>query len=180
MPSLSYQALLLVDGYNVIGAWSYLKKTRDRYGLESARRELIETLINYSAMQEYETTVVFDAHYQNTPSHCENHTQYLSVHYTAFAETADTYIEKFCAAYRHQSQPSRIIVATSDEAQRLTVLGYGAEWLSARRLAGEVDIAARQVKHKKRPQHKSKGRFLVDSLDAKAQQRLRELLAQNR
>jgi uncharacterized protein len=33
-------SLLLVDGYNIIGAWSSLKKIRDRDGLEAARQEL--------------------------------------------------------------------------------------------------------------------------------------------
>ncbi|MGK7874617.1 MAG: NYN domain-containing protein [Xenococcaceae cyanobacterium] len=177
MPSSSPQALLLVDGYNIIGAWSCLKKTRDRHGLSSARRELVEALINYTAHQGFETQVVFDAHYQNTPSYQENHTPALSVYYTAFTQTADTYIEKICASFpRRCSPPSpRLIVATSDRAQRLTVLGYGAEWMSAQRLASEVDIAACQVRRKHRPQKKSQGRFLFNSLDAKAQKRLAQL-----
>ena len=49
MSSSSLQALLLIDGYNIIGAWPKLKATRDRHGLESARRELIEISIDYSA-----------------------------------------------------------------------------------------------------------------------------------
>lgn len=89
------QALLLVDGYNIIGAWSYLKETRDRDGLESARRELVEVLINYTAHAGYTTQVVFDSHFQKTPGVQESHTSSLSVYFTAFAQTADTYIEKF-------------------------------------------------------------------------------------
>ena len=49
---------MLVDGYNIIGDWSDLKKLRDREGLEIARRELVESLINYSASVEYRTKVV--------------------------------------------------------------------------------------------------------------------------
>lgn len=175
MSSKSSQVLLLVDGYNVIGAWSELKKTRDRHGLESARQELIEVLINYTAIKGYETQVVFDAHYQKTPSYSESHTPDVSAYYTAFAETADTYIEKFCASFRYREHRyPRLIVATSDRAQRLTVVGYGAEWLSAQRLAGEVDLAASQIKHKKRPEKKSQSRFLFNSLDPQAQQRLQQ------
>ena len=55
------QAFLLVDGYNVIGAWSELKQARDCEGLETARWQLVETLTNYSAFQGYATEVVFDA-----------------------------------------------------------------------------------------------------------------------
>lgn len=58
------QAILLVDGYNVIGSWAYLQSIRDQKGLEYARNSLIESLINYSGYKELETKIVFDAHYQ--------------------------------------------------------------------------------------------------------------------
>lgn len=176
MPPSPRQVLLLVDGYNVIGAWSYLKRIRDRDGLELARRELVEALINYTAIEGYHTQVVFDAHYQKTPAYSEPYTSSLLVHYTAHAQTADTYIEKFCATFRHQldSDYSRLIVATSDGAQKLTVLGYGAQWISAQRLAGEIEITSNKVKINKRSHKTNSGRFLINSLDAKAQQRLQE------
>ncbi|BAU64081.1 hypothetical protein STA3757_14500 [Stanieria sp. NIES-3757] len=168
-----YQAKLLVDGYNIIGAWSQLKESRDLYGLEAARRDLIESLINYAAVRTYQTQIVFDAHYQKTPSYSEEYTSFLSVYYTAFAETADTYIERLCAAFRsnkYQDKYARIIVATSDRAQQLTVTGYGAEWLSAQKLAGEVEIAATKIKRKKKSNKKSSGRLLFNSLDPVSQQ----------
>lgn len=174
MPPSPSQAILLVDGYNVIGTWSYLKKTRDRDGLEAARQELVEALINYSAFQGYETQVVFDAHAQNTPTYHEALTAHLSVCYTDFAQTADTYIEKFCASFRFNLSHStkRLIVATSDRAQQLTVVGYGAEWVSSQQLASDVEFAARRSRTKQRPQKQSRSRFLFNSLDAQAQQRL--------
>ena len=180
MSPSSYQAILLVDGYNIIGDWSDLKKSRDRNGLEVARRELIECLINYSASVEYRTKVVFDAHYQDTPRSIEKHTSGLTVHYTAFAETADTYIEKFCAVFsrkKYQQESTRLIVATSDRAQQLTVVGYGAEWRSAQMLAREVDQSMRQIKSRTKKQTKKKpsGRFLFNALDPTAQQRLRQM-----
>lgn len=178
-PSL-YQAILLVDGYNIIGDWSDLKKSRDRHGLEAARYELIECLINYTASVAYRTKVVFDAHYQDTPRSTEIYTSALSVHYTAFEETADTYIEKFCATFakkKYQQESTRLIVATSDRAQQLTVVGYGSEWLSAPMLAKEVGRAAQKTKNKTRRQNKKKlpGRFLLDALDPVAQKRLRQM-----
>jgi hypothetical protein len=176
MPPSSPQAFLLVDGYNVIGIWSDLKKTRDRHGLEAARQELVEALINYSAFQDYQTQVVFDAHFQNTPSSSEALTNHLSVCYTDFGQTADTYIEKFCAAFRYNiSYPKqRLIVATSDRAQQLTVVGYGAEWMSSLQLVSDVELMARRAKRRQRPQKQSGSRFLFNSLDAQAQQRLAE------
>ena len=180
MLSSSYQAILLVDGYNIIGDWSDLKKSRDRHGLEAARYELVECLINYTASVAYRTKVVFDAHYQDTPRSTEVHTSFLSVHYTAFAETADTYIEKFCATFnrkKYQQESTRLIVATSDRAQQLTVVGYGAEWRSAKMLAREVEQAAHKIKSKTKKQTKKKpsGRFLFNALDPAAQRRLRQM-----
>lgn len=177
MPPSSHQALLLVDGYNIIGDWSDLKQSRDRHGLDAARHELIECLINYAAAEAYRTKIVFDAQYQNTPRTSEEHTSLLTVHYTGFAETADTYIEKFCAAFhrqKYQQSYSRIIVATSDRAQQLTVVGYGAEWRSAQMLAVEVAAAARKIKRKKKSRKKSSGSLLFNTLDPSAQQRLKQ------
>lgn len=174
MPSPPSQAVLLVDGYNVIGAWSCLQKTRDRHGLEASRQELIEALVNYSAFEGYGTQLVFDAHYQDTGSGCEVITENLSVYYTEFGQTADTYIEKFCASFRYNlSKPAhRVIVATSDRAQRLIVTGYGAEWMSAQQLVYAVESMASRLRRKNQPKKQSSSRFLVNSLDAKAQQRL--------
>jgi len=180
MSSPSYQAILLVDGYNIIGDWSDLKKSRDRHGLEAARHELIECLINYAASVAYRTKVVFDAHYQDTPRSTQVHTSALSVHFTAFEETADTYIEKFCATFarkKYQQESTRLIVATSDRAQQLTVVGYGSEWLSAPMLEREVERAVQKTKSKTRKQTKKQlsGRFLLNALDPVAQKRLRQM-----
>lgn len=177
MPRPSPQAILLVDGYNIIGSWSNLKEIRDCDGLEAARQELVEALVNYSSFQGYETQVVFDAHCQNTPTYSEVMTNYLSVWYTDFGQTADTYIEKFCASFHHCKlyRPcKRLIVATSDRAQQLTVIGYGAESMSSQQLANDVEFAARRVRRKHRPHKQSRGRFLFNCLDAQAQQRLAE------
>ena len=171
------QAFLLVDGYNIIGNWNSLKQTRDRHGLEPARRELVEMLINYTAHKGYEAEVVFDAQYRKTPSIKEQFTPNLAVCYTAFAETADTYIEKICAGFSRKTNPapSRIIVATSDRAQRLTVVGYGAEWLSAQRLGSEVDLTIRHLNKPQQSRQQPQSRFLASSLDAQVRQRLAQL-----
>ncbi len=178
MARSSPQAVLLVDGYNIVGAWPSLKKTRDETGLEAARWELVEALINYSAFQGFKTQIVFDAQYQNTCGSEESITQYLSVYYTNFGQTADTYIEKACACFRPylvQAQPYRLIVATSDRAQQLVVMGYGAEWLSAQQLNREVESTVQRVQRQQKSRQQSSGRFLANSLDAKARQRLADL-----
>ena len=176
-PSLP-EAVLLVDGYNIIGAWSYLTKTRDRLGLEAARGELVSALTNYTALQGYETQVVFDSQYQNTCSSQEIINQKLSVHYTNFGQTADTYIEKSCAAlrpYLKQSHRCRLIVATNDRVQQLVVVGYGAEWMSAQQLNYEVESTLKISLSKHRQRKQSASRFLANSIDAKARQKLAQV-----
>jgi uncharacterized protein len=180
------QTVLLVDGYNVIGAWTDLHdrlkqinplQSGSREDLEAARAKLVEALINYSAYEDYETKIVFDAYNRDEPAYCEDITPNLSVHYTDFLETADTYIERFCAGFRHNLQYSaaRLIVATSDRVQQLTVVGFGAEWISALQLISDVDFSGKRSRRRHRPQAQSSGRFLFNSLDPKAQARLSAL-----
>ncbi len=186
MPPSRKQAVLLVDGYNVIGAWTDLhdqNKNRNplqsgsKADLEASRSKLVEALINYSAYEDYETKVVFDAYSRDAPAYSEHITPNLSVHYTDFLETADTYIEKFCAAFRHDLHysGSRLIVATSDRAQQLTAIGFGAEWISSLQLISNVDFSAKRSRKRHRPQKQSSSRFLFNSLDPKAQARLSAL-----
>lgn len=172
MENTTSQAILLVDGYNIIGSSCSLQQIKEHKGLEHARNFFIESMINYTGYKDLETTIVFDAHYQKTPSNVEKFTKNLSVHYTSYSETADTYIEKFCAGFVRQNPHTRIriIVATSDQAHRNTVVGYGAEWMSAQILI--KDLESTTAKHKRNLRHRSKsqGRFLFNSLDTKTQQ----------
>jgi predicted RNA-binding protein with PIN domain len=177
MPRSSPQAVLLVDGYNVVGTWAELRRVRDRDGLEESRRQLAEILVNYSAFQGYDTQLVFDSQYRDAAGNREVLTSHLCICYTDFGQTADTYIEKACAAFRYDIRKfnQRLIVATSDRAQQLTVVGYGAEWMSAEKLEADVAAVNRRVQHRQKPERKSSGRFLAHSLDPVAQKRLRQL-----
>ncbi len=174
---LSQRSLLLVDGYNMIGIWSDLKMTHRRDGIEASRRELIELLVNYSAFEGLETKIVFDAQNRREPSYLEVISENLSVHYTEFGQTADTYIEKTCAKLHREIEhrTRRVIVATSDRAQQLTVIGYGAEWMSAKSLAKAVENTSRRRRHQHKQKKQPTGRFLFQSLDAKAQERLAQM-----
>ncbi|MBD2463321.1 NYN domain-containing protein [Oscillatoria sp. FACHB-1407] len=171
------QGILLVDGYNMIGAWPNLRETRDRDGLEAARRDLIEALLSYSAYQDFETEVVFDAQYQGTPGTREVINRHFAIFYTDYKQTADSYIELACSRFRNDVRKfkQRLIVATSDEAQRLTVVGYGAECMSAQKLWAEVEGATHRVRKTQRSKGRSPQRFLSSSLDPIAQQRLAQL-----
>ena len=146
MKSSVPQPLLLVDGYNIIGAWPQLSRLRDRETLAVAREQLVEELTNYSAYQGFRTRIVFDAYEQREPSWQETVTKDVMIHYTDYGQTADSCIEKWCAELKKDVQyfNLRLIVATSDQAHRHTVTGYGAEWMSAQRLARDLNATVKQ------------------------------------
>jgi uncharacterized protein len=176
---------LLVDGYNIIGAWKTFLPKAQRHrsifaspeALEAARLKLIHLLTDYSAFQGYATQLVFDAYNREGNGHSEYFGHYLSVHFTESGQTADTYIEKVCALIsgnRHQS-PQRVIVATSDHVHKAMVLGYGAEWMSAQRLADDVNLVKHLIRQKQQSHKKIARRVLAHQLDPIAKQRLEQL-----
>ncbi|MCS7225476.1 MAG: NYN domain-containing protein [Gloeomargarita sp. SKYB31] len=120
--------LMVVDGYNVIGA----RRELQQGNLDQYRQELIESLCNYSATQGYQTHIIFDAHRRPEPEHWEQITDHVYVCYTGYGATADAYIERFCAQHRGRDQ--RLIVVTSDRLAWMTAGGYGAEWMSSQSL----------------------------------------------
>ncbi len=131
---------LLVDGYNIIHAWSELKSllegqnaSSDRQSLllESARYKLLDMMSEYKAMKGTEVIVVFDAY--NVRGHFTEKMDYLGVHvvYTKEAETADQYIARFTV---ENAKNLDITVATSDGLIQLIIRGENSKLLSAREL----------------------------------------------
>lgn len=175
MVAPSPDTLLLVDGYNVIGAWPKLQKAQQKVGFECARQDLIEALANYAAFHGCQTRIVFDAQYQAGASAKEVITERVDIYFTDAGQTADTYIELFCAQSRHQPTSfKRIIVATSDRDQRITVKGYGAEWMSANQLIQDIQFTASKIRD--RTQSSVGSRTLLSAfIDPVAKQKLERL-----
>jgi predicted RNA-binding protein with PIN domain len=175
------QPLLFVDGYNIIGAWPQLAKLRDVESLAIARDRLVENMTNYSAYQGFRTRIVFDAYAQKQPSLQEHVTKDVTIHYTHFGQTADTCIEKWCAELQKDVRffNLRLIVATSDQAHRHTVTGYGAEWMSAHRLALDMEQAIHQGRQTYRTQsRKAKAKRRNTALNPAVHDQLRALRSQ--
>ncbi|HEY9816976.1 MAG TPA: NYN domain-containing protein [Candidatus Obscuribacterales bacterium] len=177
MPRPTFRAVLLIDGYNMVGSWPDLKSARDRLGLEEARHQLIQLLLGYSVYQQYNTQIIFDAHYQGNPGSQEQISPHVAIQYTSYRQTADTYIEKTCAAFRHDLRrfEQRLIVATSDRAQQLTVMGYNAECMSAEKLLADIEAIAHRVQRQKSSAKASSRRLLSSRLDPAAQAKLAKL-----
>jgi predicted RNA-binding protein with PIN domain len=176
MPLPIPDIILLVDGYNVIGSCPNLQALQRQISLEAARTELIELLTGYSAFRGYQTHLVFDAHGRSGLGVEESITDSLRVYFTAAGQTADSHIEIFCAQARSRvSRYGRIIVATSDRAQQLTIQGYGAEWLSAAQLLQEIQTIETQIRGSLRSQSQQSRRRLAASLKPDAKKKLEQL-----
>lgn len=142
------QAILFVDGYNMIGAWPHLAQHMKNDQLDLARDQLLFELSQYKKMSGYnQIVVVFDAYL--VPGITKNFEQFdLTVVFTKEGETADTYIEREISPYL--SPVYRLVVATSDSAEQWLVFQKGAYRQSALELLLELDYYRKEVeKHVK-------------------------------
>lgn len=125
---------LIVDGYNIVHAWSELKSLIED-NLEGARMKLLDILCNYQAFVKCELIVVFDAY--KVKGNLGEMFDYHNIHvvYTKEAETADAYIEKLTHKI---SKDYHVTVATSDGLVQLITRGQNCVVMSARELEEEV------------------------------------------
>ena len=137
--SISY---LLVDGYNIIHAWSELEEL-SRINMDSARDKLLDIMCNYQGMKKCELIVVFDAY--RVSGHHEEYMDYHNIHvvYTKEAETADHYIEKFA---HENGKKYNITVATSDGLEQVIIRGAGCLLYSAREFEKEVKAMEEHIR----------------------------------
>lgn len=141
--------ILLVDGYNIIGAWDELRKLKNDKLLD-ARDRLIELMAEYKAFTGVRVIVVFDAHL--VPGIENKKKQYdVEIIYTRKNETADERIEKLTLELSNRRV--QIYVATSDMTEQRVIFGQGALRKSARELEIEmISISSNITKKVKRIQ----------------------------
>lgn len=134
--------ILIVDGYNVISAWSKLKKISDE-DLEQARDTLIGYIHEFSKMRGLSAYIVFDAY--NVKGQKEVIKDYYGVKvvYTKENQTADSYIEKFIFSL---SKYDMVSVVTSDYAEQQIVLGKGCQRIPARELIEVLSIFKKNIR----------------------------------
>ncbi|MDQ7860895.1 NYN domain-containing protein [Peribacillus frigoritolerans] len=135
--------ILLVDGYNIIGAWPELRELKER-DLAAARDRLIEMMAEYQAFTGYRVIVVFDAQYvQGIARIFKNHKVDV-IFYKKKNETADERIEKM--AIELNNVKTQIQVATSDFTEQWVIFGQGALRKSARELLIEMEEIQGEIK----------------------------------
>ena len=158
---ISQQKYLLVDGYNIVFAWPYLK-TLAATNLDAAREVLIDILSNYQGFVDATLIVVFDAY--KIKDHPEEILKYkgLNIVFTKEAETADAYIEK---TVHEIGRTHDVTIATSDHLEQIIAYGQGGRILSANDLLQEISRAKEQMKeHLEETADNSKS-YLLDHLN---------------
>lgn len=139
-------AELIVDGYNVIHAWTSLKRLLSEASLEAARDKLVERLAVLGMITGESVTVVFDAHHSASMSNSEEMVDGVRVVFTRRGHSADHAIERI--AYAASNTGEIITVATSDRFQRDLVRGMGGAVISALELERRVIDAENEMSRK--------------------------------
>lgn len=127
--------ILLVDGYNIIGAWPELR-TLKLASLAEARDRLIERMAEYKAHTGWRVIVLFDAHLMRGTEK-KNWKHNVEVVFTRENETADERIEKLVSEL--SGRRVQIHVATSDLTEQWVIFAQGALRKSARELEIEMN-----------------------------------------
>ena len=134
---------LIVDGYNVIHAWSSLKRLLSDASMEAARDRLVDRLSVLGMITGEEVTVVFDAHHSTSLANSAEIVENVRVIFTRKGHSADHAIERL--AYAASQAGDVITVATSDRFQRDLVRGMGGAVISALELERRVNDAEQEM-----------------------------------
>jgi uncharacterized protein len=133
--------ILLVDGYNIIGAWPELVSLKKKE-LSAARDRLVEIMAEYQAYTGYRVIIVFDAYFvSGTQKKYKNYK--VEVIFTKENETADERIERL--AIELSNRKTQIHVATSDYTEQWAIFGQGALRKSARELLNEMNLISKKI-----------------------------------
>ncbi len=168
------QKLLIVDGYNVLGAWPEMSKGRP---LADARDELIRRLHDYAGYTGQKVILVIDAWQSDRMARTEEDHGQLSVVFTQKGETADHYIERLCDANARKVELGRmeLRVATSDGVEQTVVMGRGAVRLSSRELIREIGQSRSAGAVYAKPAFKSTRSTIMDSVSEDVRKKLEKL-----
>jgi predicted RNA-binding protein with PIN domain len=115
---------LIIDGYNLLHQDDELAGLL-RADLQNARHRLVRGVEETAHAMAPQTTIVFDG--RETGRDAALSSRYLEVFFSPAHLSADTVIERLVCRY---AAPERILVVTSDRAERDTVASAGAHTMS--------------------------------------------------
>ncbi|MBQ9131655.1 MAG: NYN domain-containing protein, partial [Clostridia bacterium] len=137
----SGQRLVIIDGYNLIYAWDWLREIAD-FSLEKARQSLMDLLSNYVAFTKTDLVLVFDAYLVPDGTGSELIHDGYRVVYTKQGQTADPYIEQMM----HQLGPNYSIrVVTGDRLLQFSAVHSGILRVTAREFEEELTRISNEI-----------------------------------
>ncbi|TXK78119.1 NYN domain-containing protein [Paenibacillus sp. N3.4] len=146
------EEILIVDGYNIIGAWPELSKLKET-DLEEARDQLIHRLAEYQSYSGMKVYLVFDAYM--VPGLGKKYLQSkLHVLFTKEKETADELIERLVTNL--MGRRKQIYVATSDMIEQHVIFGKGALRMPAGELLVKINQNRKEVRERIHPEASTK------------------------
>ena len=127
------KTVLIVDGYNVIGAWKQLEA--EMLTIAESREKLKHALEDYAGYTGENVILVFDGYQSERLQRSEEQSGNLTLVYTKHGATADSYIERLSA-----QMPKYIgmRVVTSDLLEQSQVFSSGAMRMSSAELIREL------------------------------------------
>ena len=166
---MALKPLLVVDGYNIIGAWE--QAAREAWTFEECRERLFARLVEYVAYHDMEAVLVLDGTHSDRLVRTSESQGAVEVVYTRHGETADQYIERLCDM---QPRHREVRVATNDAVEQTVVLGRGAARVPARELLRDMAQShAAQRAQIRRPE--AKRNPLISRLPAHLQKQLENM-----
>ncbi|NGZ78094.1 NYN domain-containing protein [Saccharibacillus alkalitolerans] len=133
--------VLLVDGYNMIGAWPDLASL-SQIDMDEARDRLLERLADYQAFTGRRVIAVFDAY--RVPGKGKSFKQgKVEVYFTKEKETADEAIERFAGQLGGKRR--LVYVATNDFVEQSVAFAQGALRVPALELLVDVEQSEREI-----------------------------------
>lgn len=174
--------VLIVDGYNVVGAWPKLKKFFVAGELDQAREKLMSDLGEYLHYKGVRVICVWDARGGSSLSTMHDTMAFgVEVVYEA-VHTADAFIEaKSQQLLRVTRDAPLVLVATDDMACREVVNGQGALTISTSLLIQEIKKVKRDsMEQLKDPLlNRVAGRRVQDNLSPEARDKLLAVLRED-
>lgn len=169
--------VLLVDGYNMCGYWSKLKKHFQKGELEYARQTLVEELVTFSVLRGTKVVVVFDAVNSGLPDHKESY-QGIDLVFSANS-TADSWIEREVELLRKDGCP-KVWVVTSDRVQQQCAHASGAFVWSCKFLVAAIKDVKKEREQLLREMtcYSTKGKLLEHNLNPEVCSALKNLKKQ--
>lgn len=137
------QPWILVDGYSVLHAWPRFATRKARQmSLQQRREMLVGVLRQYADHSRRRVTVVFDAYAAKHKAEGKEPMHGVEVLFSERGKTADDVIERLVAQV---GDKGKILVVTSDNAERQTVETMGAQTTSAEIFEADVEAVLREL-----------------------------------